>query len=75
MIIQFYRDELDYVNATIAGANDSKSFLTTFCQACLRADSSNYEILRPALAFFMRKYPALSARIAAEREDQGAESR
>lgn len=72
MTIQGYPDELDYVNAQLSlkGADD-KSFLGTFCQACLRADGENFEDLRPALHIFMMRYPAPAARLAREREDRG----
>jgi hypothetical protein len=73
MNIQFYPDELDWVNATILDANNSKSFLETFCHAALRADFQNYEIIRPALLQFIEKYPARPERIAAERHDRGAD--
>ena len=60
MEIQFYPDELDYVNAQLRPripiAND-KSFLGTFCLSCLRADGENYELLREALKALMKKYP------------------
>jgi hypothetical protein len=74
MIIQFYPDELDYVNATLhpsIRAADDKSFLGTFCLACLRADDENYELLRPVLAVLMGKYPADPERLAMERHDRG----
>lgn len=63
MIIQFHRDELDYVNAKLSGGpdyipRDPDSFLSTFLMACLRADADNYELLRPVLKAFMKKYPA-----------------
>lgn len=75
MIIQFYPDELDYVNATLhpsLRAPDDKSFLGTFCQACLRADDDNYELLRPALLALMEKYPVGAERLEMERRDRGA---
>jgi hypothetical protein len=74
MEIQSYPDELDYVNAQLhpsIRAADDKSFLGTFCLACLRADGSNYEILRPSLFFLMAKYPANPERLAMERHDRG----
>lgn len=75
MIIQDCPDELDYVNAQIhpLGASrwDDKSFLGTFCQACLRADAQNYEIIRPALLILMEKYPADPERLRMERIDRG----
>jgi hypothetical protein len=70
-IIQFYPDELDYVNATLSPrGNDDKSFLGTFCDACLRADNENYELLRPVLQQLMQKYPAPAKRLEAERRDR-----
>ena len=74
MIIQSYPDDLDYVNATLHGRGDhDKSFLGTFCLACLRADSENYELLRPLLAVLMMKYPASARRLAIERSDMESE--
>ena len=74
MIIQGYLDELNYVNATLHGrGHDDKSFLGTFCLACLRADSENYELLRPLLAVLMMKYPASARRLAIERSDMESE--
>jgi hypothetical protein len=74
MTIQGYSSELDYVNAqlTLKGDGD-KSFLGTFCQACLRADEQNYELIRPALHAFMRKYPANPERLRMERHDRGSQ--
>jgi len=58
MEIQGYPEELDYVNAQLhLKGPDDESFLGTFCWACLRADSQNYEILRMSLRYFMIKYP------------------
>jgi hypothetical protein len=71
--INLYPEELDWVNATISIRAGSNSFLELFCEACLRADFQNYELLRPVVAEFMRKYPAPPARIAAERQDRGAQ--
>lgn len=73
MNIQFYTDELDYVNAKthIFGGIDPMSFLGTFLRACLLADSENYELLRPVLAVLMKKYPADPRRLAQERYDNG----
>lgn len=70
MGIQSYSALLDYANAKIAENRDSKSFLVTFCEACLRADAWNFEIVRPALEILMEKYPADPARLAAERRDR-----
>lgn len=74
MIIQSYPDELDYVNAQVhplVRGQDDKSFLGTFCMACLRADDQNYELIRPVLHELMEKYPADRARLAMERHDSG----
>lgn len=74
MIIQEYPDELDYVNAQLHPLirdADDKSFLGTFCLACLRADNINYEILRPVLMILMVKYPANPERLRMERHDRG----
>ncbi len=58
MEIQGYPDELNYANAQIESrAPDDQSFLGTFCWACLRADSQNYEVLRMSLRWLMKKYP------------------
>lgn len=72
MNIQFYPDDLDYVNAQLhpLSFTDSNSFLATFCNACLRADAENYELLRPVLAVLMGKYPARPERLDAERMDR-----
>jgi len=58
MSIQFYPDELDYVNAQLKlkGADDT-SFLGAFCKACLLADGDNYGTIRYALHILMEKYP------------------
>lgn len=71
MNIQFYRDELGYVNAKLHPlANmDPQSFLGTFLQACLRADFDNYELLRPALLALKQKYPADPERLQMEHSD------
>lgn len=71
MSIQFYPDELDYVNAKLSIA-DENSFLASFCRACLRADDFNYELLRLNLEIFRQKYPADPFRLAMERHDRGA---
>jgi hypothetical protein len=73
MIIQHYPDELDYVNAHLhpKSGTDENSFLFTFCRACLRADSDNYELIRPALLTFMTKYKANPSRLWMERHDRG----
>lgn len=72
MTIQSYLDELDYVNATLHGrGDDDKSFLGTFCLACLRADEDNYETLRPVLIYLQKKYPADARKLAMERIDSG----
>lgn len=74
MIIQQYPDELDYVNARLHPLEvpeDDKSFLATFCMACLRADGLSYELLRPALQEFMVRFPANPDRLDMERRDRG----
>lgn len=74
MIIQSYPDELDYVNAQLhplMRSKDDQSFLGTFCLACLRADGSNYQLLRPVLHVLMEKYPADRERLRMERDDSG----
>lgn len=59
MIIQQYPKELNYCNAILHPlAPKVGSFLELFCHACLRADSENYELLRPALLIMKEKYPA-----------------
>lgn len=72
MNIQFYPNELDYVNAKLrpSGHTDESSFLGTFLLACTRADSQNYELLRPVLHELMRKYPADPKSLAAEERRQ-----
>lgn len=75
MNIQFYPDELDYVNAKLAPtAPKSGSFLEAFLHACVAADSQNYELLRPALKIIMEKYPAEPGRLAMEHLDRGIAS-
>jgi hypothetical protein len=70
MSIQEYPDELNYVNAKISERRDmTTSFVHAFAQACLRADDENYTKIRPALHFFMQKYPAEPKRLAAEVAD------
>lgn len=57
-MIQFFPDDLDYVNAKLEEAHEgNESFLVAFLNACLRADDENYALLRPVLHHFMRKYP------------------
>lgn len=70
--IQFYPDELDYVNAQLHPAQKCGHFLESFFQSCLRADAENYQLLRPILREFMAKYPASPERLEAERRDRGA---
>jgi hypothetical protein len=75
VIIQHYPDELDYVNARLHPlhpdeVDEDKSFVTTFCLACLRADGINYELLRPVLAELMIRYPANPDRLDMERRDR-----
>ena len=58
MNIQFYPNELDYVNAKLApSARKVGSFMEYFLHACAAADMQNYEMLRPALKTIMEKYP------------------
>lgn len=79
MNIQFYPDELDYVNAklhptgirAIVEDANTGSFLATFLLACSRADAQNYELPRPVLKVMMEKYPAHPFRLAMERHDSG----
>lgn len=72
MILNGYPDELDYVNAILHPlATKHGSFLTSFCQACLEADSDNYQLLRPVLKVIMLKYPADKERLEMERRDSG----
>lgn len=71
MNIQMYPEELDYVNATLHPLSRPGKFLETFCEACVRADGENYELLRPALVIFMIKYPADEERLRMERIDSG----
>ncbi len=69
-----YPDELDYINAQLHPLMRHKgdqSFPATFLHACLRADADNYEILRPALAALMQKYPANRTRLWMERHERG----
>lgn len=74
-IIQCDTDALDYVNAKLHPlAPRPGRFLELFLHCCLRADDQNYEILRPALQYFMEKYPADPKRLEMERMDRGAES-
>jgi hypothetical protein len=56
MQIQLYPSELNYACAKMA--ENEHSFLSAFCEACLRADGENYELLRPVLHVLMDKYPA-----------------
>ncbi|MGH9747258.1 MAG: hypothetical protein ACRD59_14270 [Candidatus Acidiferrales bacterium] len=72
--IQFYPEELDYVNAMLHSRGpEDKSFLGTFCDACLRADAENYILIRPALRQLMQKYPADPEHLRMERIDSGRE--
>jgi hypothetical protein len=70
--IQQYTDELDYVIVKLGVAEGSFSFMEAMCNACLRADGENYELLRPALHALMQKYPAPELLLEAERSDNGA---
>jgi hypothetical protein len=70
-IIQDHPDELDWVNAWLRDrGDDDRSFLGTFCLACLRADAANYSLLRLPLAVLMHKYPARRKALEAERRDR-----
>lgn len=72
MTIQFYPDELAYVNAKLHPlASKSGSFVTAFCQAAIAADGENYELLRPVLKKLIEKYPADVERLEMERRDSG----
>ena len=57
MAIQNYPWELIWVNQKLQFSKDSNSFLRAFCEACVRADDENYELLRPVLQKLMEKYP------------------
>lgn len=71
MDIQFYPEELDWVNATQSVRRPGdKSFLGFVCDAALRADPQNYELMRPFLKLMMRKYPAGPDRLEAEQRDR-----
>jgi hypothetical protein len=70
MEIQHYPTELNYVNAWLALRGlDDRSFLGLFLQACLHADTENYEFMRPALLLMMEKYPAPAKQLAAEQSN------
>jgi hypothetical protein len=70
MTIQECLGDLDYVNAKLAERMlDDDSFLGTFFNACLRADSFNFPIIRPALHVLMQKYPADPKLLANQRRD------
>jgi hypothetical protein len=71
-IIQSYPEELDYVNACMHPTAAHGSFLDAFLQACISADSENYELLRPVLRALIVKYPAPPERLEGERRDRGA---
>lgn len=68
--IQMYPDLLDYCNAKIKRAGDSKSMISFFCEAVLRADPENFAILFPALEHFARTMPALEKDLERERLDR-----
>ena len=57
MDIQYYPDELDYASAKLRENPRASSFLNQFLESCVRADAQNYELIRPALQAFMKKYP------------------
>lgn len=73
MTIQFYPDELNYVNAMLhpLAHRDPDSFLGAFFAACRRADPENYELLRPIVHKFMEKYPASPKILEIEKRDSG----
>jgi hypothetical protein len=73
MILQQYPDELHYVNAKLNPLGTRcGSFLELLLYACMRADADNYEPLRPALHYFMAKYPADERMLEAEKRDMGS---
>jgi hypothetical protein len=73
MNIQFYPDELDWVNAQLHNRDpNDKSLVGAVCWVALRADPENYELFRPFMHIMMRKYPADPERLKREREDRGA---
>jgi hypothetical protein len=73
MNIQFYPDELDYVNAKLHwSAPRTGDFLHYFLHACGRADSENFELLLPALRRIMEKYPADPGQLRRSRVFRGA---
>lgn len=71
MNIQFYPDELDWVNAQMHNRDPhDTSFIGAVLQVALRADPENYELFRPFLNLMMAKYPADPARLEIERMDR-----
>jgi hypothetical protein len=68
--IQLYPDLLDYANAKIREARGARSFMSAFCEACLRADGANFEVLRPTLTTLMQKYPAKAPLLDIERRER-----
>ena len=75
MTVQFYPDELNYINAKLHPlAPKCGSFLDAFLRACMAADGENYALLRPALREIMMKYPADEERLRMEEHDSGTGS-
>jgi hypothetical protein len=72
--INFYPKELNYVNAMLADPKPG-DFLRLFLQACVHADTENYELLRPIVKTFMNKYPADPERLRCEEDDSGTKSK
>jgi hypothetical protein len=70
MIIQDDPVMLNYVNAKLQ--ENVGSFLSSFFDACLRADGENYQIIRPALVQLSEKYPADPLRLKMEWQDTNA---
>jgi hypothetical protein len=67
-MIQDYPEDLDLVNAMLKPRKGANSFLEHFLEACLHADSENYEIMRPMLMFLVAKYPPSAKDLSAEQE-------
>jgi hypothetical protein len=68
MTMHHYPEESTYILAILhPKAPKVGSFLMAFCEACVRADIENYELLRPALKVLMKKYPCDIQRQAVER--------
>lgn len=62
-----------YINAKLfsRGGPSEGGFLHAFLTACLRADSDNWALLRPALTIIARKYPAFPEDLEKELDDFG----